>query len=84
MIAGPVILCVGMALRVPFHFFFPQQLATFAAHPVRIGAAYGCVAVGTILLAPAVIGLPATSLIATGGLSVALVVSCSGRPGLSS
>jgi hypothetical protein len=57
MIAGPVILLVGMALRLPFHFFFPQQLAAFAAHPERIGAAYGCVAVGTIVLAPAVIGL---------------------------
>jgi hypothetical protein len=57
MIAGPLILLAGMALRLPYHFFFPQQLAAFADHPARIGAAYGCIAIGTVLLAPAVIGL---------------------------
>jgi hypothetical protein len=57
MVTGPLVLLAGMLLRLPFHFFFPRQLEAFAAHPVRVHAAYGCIAIGTILLAPAVIGL---------------------------
>jgi hypothetical protein len=39
---------------LPFHFFFPQQLAAFQSHPARMAAAYSLFAVGNVLLWPAV------------------------------
>jgi len=54
LILGPLTLLAGIALRLPFHFFFPDQLAAFATHPTRVAVAYGAVAAGTVLLWPAV------------------------------
>jgi hypothetical protein len=54
LILGPLTLLAGITLRLPFHFFFPQQLAAFATHPTRVAIAYGAVAAGTVLLWPAV------------------------------
>jgi hypothetical protein len=54
LILGPLTLLAGVALRLPFHFFFPQQLAAYAAHPMRMTVAYSAVAAGTVLLWPAV------------------------------
>ena len=54
LILGPLTLFAGVTLRLPFPFFFPQQLAAFASHPSRMTVAYSAVAVGTVLLWPAV------------------------------
>jgi hypothetical protein len=54
LILGPLTLFVGMALRLPFDFFFPQQLAAFHEHPTRMAAGYAVVAAGHVLLFPAV------------------------------
>jgi hypothetical protein len=35
MILGPILLFVGVVLRIQFHFFFPQQLAAFKEHTWR-------------------------------------------------
>ena len=57
LILAPLVLVAGMALRLPFHFFFPEQLAAFETHPVRIKAAYSLVVAGNILLWPAIVTL---------------------------
>ncbi|MCE6997392.1 hypothetical protein LZG04_21680 [Saccharothrix sp. S26] len=57
MILGPLLLLAGTLLRWPFHFFFPQQLVAVAEHPALMTAAHTAVLAGTVLLAPAVIGL---------------------------
>ena len=33
LILGPVLILTGALLRIQFHFFAPQQLAAFEAHP---------------------------------------------------
>ena len=33
LILGPVLMLTGALLRIQFHFFAPQQLEAFAAHP---------------------------------------------------
>ncbi|HEY1011968.1 MAG TPA: hypothetical protein VGE07_04630, partial [Herpetosiphonaceae bacterium] len=57
LVLGPLLLLAGAALRIPFHFFFPQQLAAFAEHPDRITAAYSLWALGHATLAFAVLAL---------------------------
>ena len=57
LVLAPGILLAGMLLRLPYHFFFPDQLAAYDAHPTRMFAAYSAVAVGTVLLCPAVVVL---------------------------
>lgn len=57
LIFGPLLLLVGVLLRIQFHFFFPQQLAAFQQHTTLITAAYSCFLVGNILLWPAVLTL---------------------------
>jgi hypothetical protein len=54
LILGPLVLLTGVLLRLPFHFFFPQQLAAVSVHPTRMAAAYGAVAAGNALLVLAV------------------------------
>ncbi|MEV6974936.1 hypothetical protein [Kitasatospora sp. NPDC093806] len=54
LVAGPLLLGAGVLLRLPFHFFFPEQLAARAEHPRLIAASYGAFATGTVLLWPAV------------------------------
>lgn len=57
LILGPLLLLAGAGLRMPFHFFFPQQLAAFAEHPQRITAAYSLWALGHVTLIFAVLTL---------------------------
>lgn len=57
LILGPVLLFVGVLLRIQFHFFFPQQLTAFQQHPLLITASYSCFLAGNILLWPAIITL---------------------------
>jgi hypothetical protein len=54
LIVAPLLQLTGILLRIQFHFFFPQQLAAYADHPVRMTAAYNCFLAGNILLWPAV------------------------------
>lgn len=57
MILGPILLLIGILLRVKFHFFFPQQLAAFQQNPTLVTASYSCFLAGNILLWPAIITL---------------------------
>ena len=57
LIFGPLLLLIGILLRIQFHFFFPQQLAAFQQHPLRITASYSCFLAGNILLWPAILTL---------------------------
>ena len=57
LIVAPLLLLVGVLLRIRFHFFFPDQLAAFDQHPSLIRAAYSAFALGTVLLFPAVLTL---------------------------
>lgn len=57
MVLGPLLLFGGVLLRLPFHFFFPQQLAAFREHPGQIQAAYLAFAAGNVLMWPAVLTL---------------------------
>lgn len=59
LVAAPVLLAAGVLLRLPFHFFFPEQLAARVAHPGLIAASYGAFAAGTVLLWPALVVLAA-------------------------
>ncbi|MCX5405802.1 hypothetical protein OHA37_18140 [Streptomyces sp. NBC_00335] len=54
LVAGPLLLGAGVLLRLPFHFFYPEQLAARVEHPVLIAVSYGAFAAGTVLLWPAV------------------------------
>jgi hypothetical protein len=54
MVLAPVLLLIGVLLRVQFHFFFPQQLAAFREHPNLVAAAYNFFLAGNIALWPAI------------------------------
>lgn len=78
LVAGPLVWLAGILLRLPFHFFFPQQLAAYAQAPDRMFAAYSAVLVGQILVALGVmtaadlIGRTRPALATWGGLLVVL------------
>ncbi len=78
LIAGPLVWLAGVLLRLPFHFFFPQQLAAYQQAPERTFAAYSCVLAGQMLVALAVvaaanvIGRTRPTLATWGGLLVVL------------
>jgi hypothetical protein len=55
MILGPIFLFVGALLRIQFHYFFPQQLAAFAEHPMLMVASYSAFLAGNILMWPAIV-----------------------------
>src|SRR6476660_8097314 len=57
LVLGPSLWLVGLVLRLPFHFFFPQQLQAYHEAPGRITAAYGCVLFGGIVTSLGVITL---------------------------
>ncbi|WP_189832978.1 hypothetical protein [Streptomyces zaomyceticus] len=59
LVAAPVLLATGVLLRLPFHFFFPEQLAACVEHPGLIATSYGAFAAGTALLWPALVALAA-------------------------
>ncbi|MFK7697023.1 hypothetical protein [Paenibacillus sp. HJGM_3] len=57
LVLGPLLLLVGVLLRYPFHFFFPDQLAAYLDHPRLMTAAYSFFAAGHVTLLPAVLHL---------------------------
>jgi hypothetical protein len=57
MVLAPIVLLVGVLLRIQFHFFFPQQLAAFKDHPTLLVTSYNFFVVGNILLWPAILTL---------------------------
>lgn len=57
MIFGPLLLFIGVILRLPFPFFFPAQLAAFQEHPTLVFVAYNSFLAGNILLWPAIVTL---------------------------
>ena len=59
LILGPILILTGALLRIRFHFFAPQQLAAFEAHPNLITAAYSCFALGSVILSFGIISLAA-------------------------
>ncbi|MFC5665897.1 hypothetical protein ACFP3U_23305 [Kitasatospora misakiensis] len=59
LVVGPLLLGTGVLLRLPFHFFFPEQLAARTEHPALMAASYGAFAAGTVLLWPAIATLAA-------------------------
>jgi hypothetical protein len=78
LVAGPLLWLTGVLLRLPVHFFFPQQLAGYEQAPARMHAAYSCVLVGQMLvalgvmIAADVIGRTRPALATWGGLLVVL------------
>jgi len=59
LVLGPSLWLVGLVLRLPFHFFFPQQLQAYHEAPGRLTAAYACVLFGGIVTSLGVIALAA-------------------------
>lgn len=57
LILGPLLVACGALLRIRFHFFAPQQLAAFQAHPTLITAAYSAYALGSVVLCFGIISL---------------------------
>jgi hypothetical protein len=57
LILGPILLLTGALLRIQFHFFAPQQLQAFEAHPRLLSAAYSTYSVGAVTLCLGVLGL---------------------------
>ena len=57
LIVGPLLLLIGTVLRGGFHFFFPQQLAAYDAHPGLLIAAYTCFAAGNLVLWPGIVAV---------------------------
>ena len=78
LVAGPLLWLTGVLLRLPFPFFFPQQLAAYAQAPGQMFAAYSCVLIGQILVALGIaaaaelIGRTRPALATWGGLLVVL------------
>ncbi|GHO48334.1 hypothetical protein [Ktedonospora formicarum] len=54
MILGPLLLLIGVVLRLPFSFFFPAQLAAFENYPTLMFVSYSAFAAGNVLLWPAI------------------------------
>jgi hypothetical protein len=57
MLLGPLLLLSGVLLRIQEHFFFPDQLKAAVERPDLMTAAYGLVAIGNIVLWPAILTL---------------------------
>lgn len=57
MIVGPLLFLLGVSLRLPFQFFFPQQLKGYSEHPTLIFAAYSIFILGNVLMGPATLSL---------------------------
>ena len=57
LILGPILIASGALLRIGFHFFAPQQLAAYQAHPNQITAAYSFYSMGSVVLCFGIIAL---------------------------
>lgn len=56
-VLGPILVLVGVLLRIGVGDFFPDQLAAFDADPALMTASYSAFAAGIVLLAPAVVAV---------------------------
>lgn len=57
MILAPLLLLTGVLLRMPYNFFFPEQLQAYKENPTLMFSAYSFFLAGNILLWPAVLTL---------------------------
>lgn len=57
MILAPLLLLTGVLLRMPYNFFFPDQLRAYKENPTLMFSAYSFFLAGNILLWPAVLTL---------------------------
>ena len=57
LILAPLLLLAGVLLRLNFHFFFPQQLEAYEAHPHLMTWSYQLFLTGNILLWPGILTL---------------------------
>ena len=57
LILSPLLLLAATLLRLPFHFFFPQQLQAFDQYPIWMQTAYSLFLAGNLLLWPAILTL---------------------------
>lgn len=57
MILAPLLLLTGVLLRMPYHFFFPDQLRAYKENPTLMFSAYSFFLAGNVLLWPAVLTL---------------------------
>lgn len=55
LIAGPILILVGVLLRSRFHFFFPDQLKAFEEHPRLIFWSFSAFNTGILLMWPAIL-----------------------------
>ncbi|MGW0523495.1 hypothetical protein [Crossiella sp. NPDC003009] len=74
LILGPLLLLAAVFTRHGTYFFFPAQLAGYAADPVRMTVSYSLFAVGMVLLLPAVLLLAARAGGMWAGLGASLVL----------
>ncbi|MBT2234641.1 hypothetical protein [Nonomuraea sp. NEAU-A123] len=76
LVIAPVLMLVGVLLRLPYDAFFPRQLAAFAGNAALMTASYSCFAAGNVLLWPGVLGLvrrsPGSRWVLWGGVMVML------------
>ena len=54
LILGPLLLWLGVVIRLGHPFFFPQQLAAFHAFPTQMQTSYSLFLAGNMLLWPAI------------------------------
>jgi hypothetical protein len=57
LILGPLLALTGALLRVQFHYFAPQQLHAYEAHPDLLTAAYSAYSMGWVVLCFGVLAL---------------------------
>ncbi|MEV0085676.1 hypothetical protein [Saccharopolyspora sp. NPDC050642] len=55
LVLGPLFMLVGALLRAGHNFFFPDQLAAYAAEPALIAVAYSAFLIGNVVLWPGVV-----------------------------
>ncbi|MFJ9030483.1 hypothetical protein ACIRQP_18540 [Streptomyces sp. NPDC102274] len=54
LVVGPLLVLVGVLLRLRFDFFFPAQLSAYEHHPDLVAASYSFAVAGWVLLWPGV------------------------------
>lgn len=57
LVLGPLVLLAGIAIRIRYHFFFPQQLAAFESDPESMTVSYSLFVAGNVLLWPGIMVL---------------------------
>ena len=57
LILGPILALTGALLRIQFHFFAPQQLQAYEAHPHLLTAAYSAYSISWVVLCLGILAL---------------------------